>query len=67
MISTYTVPDVIVLFDLPLNIATALLLYGFLIRREDLSRAEALILLISFFAYLYTRWAWFPEDFPAIG
>lgn len=63
IISTYTVPNVIVLYDLPVNIATAILLYIFLLRREDLTKKEAIILLFSFFIYLYARWLWFPTDF----
>lgn len=62
MISTYTVPDVIVLYDLPVNIATAVLLYVFLIRHEDMSRTEAVALLALFFAYLYLRVLLFPGD-----
>lgn len=61
-ISSYTVPDVIVLYDLPVNIVTAILLYIFLMRSENLSKAEALTLLSMFFAYLYLRVTLFPGD-----
>ena len=66
IISTYTVPDVIVLYDLPVNIATAILLYVFLLRSERLTKKGATILLLSFFIYLYARWLWFPADFSEL-
>lgn len=62
MISTYTVPQVIVCYDLPVNIATAVMLYIFLLRKEDLNRGEAFTLLISYFVYLFLRWFLFPLD-----
>jgi len=64
VISTYTVPNVVNLYDLPVNIATALLLYAFLWRKEDLSKKEALILILLFILYLLFRQQFFPEDFP---
>lgn len=62
VISTYTVPDVVNYYDLPVNIATALLLYAFLWRREALSKKEAMILILLFVAYLLLRPLLFPED-----
>jgi cation:H+ antiporter len=62
MISTYTVPQVIICYDLPVNIATAILLYIFLLRKEDLNRGEAVTLLICYFSYLFLRWFLFPQD-----
>ena len=62
MISTYTVPQVILRYDLPVNIATAILLYVFLLRKEDLNRGEAVTLLICYFSYLFLRWFLFPLD-----
>lgn len=67
LISRYTVPDVVVFYDLPINIATAVLLYIFLFRHEGLVKREAFILLLLFFAYLFARWIWFPEDFPSLS
>ena len=62
MISTYTVPQVILLYDLPVNIATAIMLYIFLLRKEDLNRGEAVTLLICYFSYVFFRWFLFPLD-----
>ena len=55
MISTYTVPQVILLYDLPVNIVTAIMLYIFLLRKEDLNRGEAVTLLICYFSYVLFR------------
>lgn len=66
IISTYTVPDVTVVYDLPVNVITAVLLYIFLLRSETLTKKEATVLLLSFFVYIYARWLWFPADFPSI-
>jgi cation:H+ antiporter len=62
MVSTYTVPDVIVLYDLPVNVATAVLLYVFLYRYKDLSKTNALVLMGMFFGYLYLRLLLVPGD-----
>lgn len=62
MISTYTVPKVIIVYDLPVNIATAIMLYIFLLRKEDLNRGEAVTLLICYFSYVLVRWLLFPLD-----
>lgn len=63
LISTYTVPDVIVFYDLPFKIGTALLIYYFLNRGNRLSKKEAVILITLFFAYLIVREIIFPVDF----
>ncbi len=62
MLSTYTVPQVIILYDLPVNIATAIMLYMFLLGKEDLNRGEAVTLLICYFSYVFFRWFLFPLD-----
>lgn len=67
MISTYTVPQVIILYDLPVNIATAIMLYIFLLRKEDLNRGEAATLLTCYFSYVLFRWFLFPLDILPIG
>ena len=64
-ISEYTVPDVSILYDLPVKIATALLLYIFLLRKEDLNKWEAVTLIGLFLAYLTLRNMLFPQDFPS--
>ncbi len=63
LISTYTVPDVIVLYDLPFKIAAALLLFYFLWKHENLSKAEGIVLIALFIAYLIVRNIFFPVDF----
>ncbi len=62
LLSTYTVPQVILLYDLPVNIVTAVMLYMFLLRKEDLNRGEAITLLCCYFAYIVFRWYMFPQD-----
>lgn len=62
LISGYTVPAVIVVYDLPVKLATGALLYVFLWRRADLSRAEALALIGLYLAYVVLRGLWFPAD-----
>lgn len=63
LISSYTVPNVVVFFDLPVKILTAVLLYYFLMRNEKLNRWEAVILIITFAIYLIIRQIYFPVDF----
>jgi cation:H+ antiporter len=63
MISGYSVPAVIQVYDLPVKIATGVLLYVFLWRRSDLGRAEALALIALYFAYILLRGYFFPADF----
>lgn len=63
MISGYSVPGVIVVYDLPVKIATAGLLYVFLWRRADLSRIEAYLLIGLYLVYAIARSMLFPADF----
>jgi len=63
LISGYTVPAVIMVYDLPVKIATGALLFIFLWRNENLSRYGALILLALYFGYVLLRAAFFPDDF----
>lgn len=62
MISGYTVPSVIVVYDLPVKIATGVLLFVFLWRRSGLSRGEALTLIAIYVVYVALRHALFPQD-----
>jgi cation:H+ antiporter len=62
MISGYTVPPVIVIYDLPVKIATGALLFVFLWRRSNLSRAEAVVLIAVYIGYLLARGTFFPHD-----
>ncbi len=63
MISGYTVPNVIVAYDLPVKILTGALIYVFLWRRQDLSRGEAFVLIALYFAYVAGRGILFTDDF----
>ncbi len=63
LISGYTVPAVIVVYDLPVKIATGALLFVFLWRRESLSHGEALVLLALYIGYALLRAVFFPVDF----
>ncbi len=62
MISTYTVPQVVIIYDLPIKIATAVLLYYFLYTHEELQKDEATLMMILFFVYLILRQDLFPAD-----
>jgi cation:H+ antiporter len=63
LISSYTVPAVIMVYDLPVKIATGALLFIFLWRHENLSHREALILLALYIGYALLRAVFFPADF----
>jgi cation:H+ antiporter len=63
LISSYTVPDVVVLYDLPVKIGTALLIYYFLFKHEKLNKLNSIVLIVLFIAYLIIRQVYFPVDF----
>jgi len=63
IISGYTVPNVMVIYDLPTKIATGVLLYVFLMSRRGLSRGHALILMGLYVGYALLRGVLFPADF----
>jgi cation:H+ antiporter len=63
LISTYAVPKVVVWYDLPVKIATALLIFYFLWNDKKLGKKEAIILITLFIAYLVIRNICFPVDF----
>jgi cation:H+ antiporter len=63
LISTYTIPNVVIYFDLPIKIGTAGLLYYFLFRNSKLNRWEAVVLILLFIVYLVLRQIYFPVDF----
>lgn len=64
-ISGYAVPAVTVLYDLPVKIATGLLIYLFFLRRPVLGRLQAWVLVAAYAAYLVARARWFPSDTPS--
>lgn len=63
LISGYTVPAVIMVYDLPVKIATGVLLFVFLWRHGNLGRRDALILLALYIGYALLRAVFFPVDF----
>ena len=63
LISSYVVPKVTIIYDLPFKIGTALLIGYFLIRNEKIEKKEAIFLIILFIGYLYIRNTHFPIDF----
>ena len=63
LISTYTVPNAIIFYDLPIKIVTAFLIYYFLFTHEKLKKWESIVLIVLFFAYLFVRQIYFPIDF----
>ncbi len=61
LISTYTVPQSVVWFDMPVKIATALLLLWFLWKGR-LQKKQAAVLIILYLLYLLFRNILFPVD-----
>lgn len=62
MISSYSVPSVILIFDLPVKLFTALLIYYFLFRKETLNKNNAILLISIYIIYLILRFSLFPID-----
>ncbi|MBT4539518.1 sodium:calcium antiporter [Candidatus Woesearchaeota archaeon] len=63
MISTYTVPSVVIWYDLPFKLITAFFIFYFLFRNEKLNKWEAVVLILLFLVYLVVRLFLFPVDF----
>lgn len=66
LLSTYSVPEVVIWYDLPVKIGTAGLLYAFFARGRALLPMQCLILIGLFVLYLCLRVIWFPEDQPTM-
>jgi cation:H+ antiporter len=62
-ISTYAIPNVVLYYDLPFKIGTALLILYFLNKHQDLKKWQGVVLIIMFIAYLWIRTIYFPVDF----
>ena len=62
-ISSYNVPNVVLFYDLPFKIGTALLILYFLTKHHDLKKWQGVVLIILFLAYLWIRTIYFPVDF----
>jgi len=63
LISGYTVPGVIIWYDLPVKIATALLIYYFLRNSKALTKPKALVLIGAYIVFIAVRKIFFPVDF----
>ena len=61
LISGYSVPSVVVMFDLPIKIITGLLILWFLWDKK-MRKCEAGLLILLYFAYILFRMAYFPVD-----
>lgn len=61
-VSTYAVPSVITIYDLPVKIASGVLLYLLLWRRPHMARTSAIALILVYLGYLATRQILFPSD-----
>jgi cation:H+ antiporter len=61
-VSTYAVPPVIVVYDLPVKIASGALLYLLLWRRPHMGRHSAVALILVYLGYLACRQLFFPSD-----
>jgi cation:H+ antiporter len=65
LISTYTVPRVSIVYDLPFKIATAFLIF-WMLKDGKLKKWEAAVLIALYVAYLVIRHLYFPTDVFAI-
>ena len=62
MISEYSVPRPIIVFDVPIQILTAIIVLFFLWRKKMLTRNEAISLIAIYFIYILVRLRYFPVD-----
>ncbi|MCH8003498.1 MAG: calcium/sodium antiporter [Nanoarchaeota archaeon] len=62
MISTYQVPRSIIVYDLPVNIITAVIIMGVLWRSRMLTRKFSIIMIFMYIAYLLVRFRYFAVD-----
>jgi len=62
LVSGYTVPTVIVWYDLPFNIVSALPLYVLFMKHGTLKKSHAFLMIFLYLGYLYFRNLYFPTD-----
>tara|TARA_B100001964_G_C13937449_1_gene467389 strand:- start:321 stop:665 length:345 start_codon:yes stop_codon:yes gene_type:complete len=62
MISTYEVPKPIIVYDLPVNIITAIIIMLFLWKNRMLTRNASLIMISMYVAYVLVRLKYFAID-----
>ncbi|HXV63195.1 MAG TPA: ATP-binding protein [Vicinamibacteria bacterium] len=65
LISGYSVPDVVLEFDLPVKIGTAIVIFTFLLSGRRLSKLESVILIGMYVSYLASRMWLYPDDVGA--
>jgi len=63
LISGYAIPKVTLLYDLPVKIGIAGLIFYFLYTNEKIDKWQAVVLIAIFLAYLFVRTQLFPVDF----
>jgi len=62
MISTYQVPRSIIVYDLPVNIITAVIIMGVLWRSRKLTRKFSMIMISMYVVYVLVRLKYFAVD-----
>lgn len=62
MISSYQVPRPVIVYDIPVKIATAILLMWFLWRNSMFTRKEAVTMITIYFVYVLVRLKYFAVD-----
>lgn len=60
LISGYSVPGPVLVFDLPVKVITSILLLGLLYHHMDLGKKSSLTLIVTYFVYLALRVTFFP-------
>ncbi len=63
IISTYTVPRVVIFYDLPIKIVTALLIFFMLWKEQIMKKTSGIALIILYLIYIYFRNRYYPVDF----
>ena len=63
LISGYAVPNVVIWYDLPVKIVTAILIYLFLKNAKPLTKPKALFMIIAYILFIIVRTMAFPVDF----
>ncbi|MFH1054360.1 MAG: hypothetical protein V1740_08115 [Candidatus Woesearchaeota archaeon] len=63
IISTYTVPNVVIVYDLPIKLISSFVILYFLFKHKHLGKKPAIFLITLFLAYLIIRTIFFPVDF----
>ncbi|MDP6138514.1 MAG: sodium:calcium antiporter [Candidatus Woesearchaeota archaeon] len=62
MISSYHVPRPVIVFDIPVKIASGIILIWFLWKNRMFTRKEAMTMITIYFVYILVRLRYFPVD-----